>query len=253
MADVDIVDLRKIYTRDLLFRFYNELMIPNCGQFKNELDDIATWVDCFEQDFYERYSFNIVLLFAKEDTEHKEILGGATSEYYRKSNTALLSYIAVNPKCKGKGYAHILKNAIFDIIERDSKECGFETISAIFLETNSIHVKDTMDGPARHAVISSLGFRFLDFPYVQPALSEKQDKCHDLLLCCHTTFLNRHHPGLRETEGGSIESSVVMEFMKECFEVMMGSAVLTTDADYLKMLEFAHAHPQLTVIPPGTR
>ncbi len=59
-----------------------------------------------------------------------------------------------------------------------SNVAGYTGVSAVFLETNSAikvdAAKDVMDPVVRHTVLNNLGFRLLDYPYVQPALSAEQ-------------------------------------------------------------------------------
>ena len=45
---------------------------------------------------------NVIVLFAADDVEHKDILGGLMLEYHPKSNCGLLCYIVVSPKHKGE-------------------------------------------------------------------------------------------------------------------------------------------------------
>ena len=110
-----------------------------------------------------------------------------------------------------------------------------------------------MDPKERHNVLGALGFRLLDFPYVQPALSEEQGKCLDLLLGVHYSFLHAPPAGLKPGEGGAIDAKIALNFMAEFFAVLMGPESLIRDEDYLKIVEFVKTHDELTVIPPGSR
>ncbi len=134
---------------------------------------------------------------------------------------------------------------------------GRDKCSAIFLETNSAITadasKDCMDPAARQRALNALGFRLLDFPYVQPALSESKDKALDLVLGVHYSYLDSAVPGLREGEGGCLGVSVVMAFMREFFIVLMGEDSLNTDEHFLKMVQFAKDNDIVRVVAPGKK
>ena len=60
---------------------------------------------------------------------------------------------------------------------------GAAPFFALFAETNARGVEDgIMDVAVRHRVMHGLGFRMLDFEYIQPPLGESQGACYDLLL-----------------------------------------------------------------------
>jgi GNAT superfamily N-acetyltransferase len=50
-------------------------------------------------------------------------------------------------------------------------------------ETNAVGVSDgVMESEGRHGIMNRIGFKLLDFEYIQPPLSEDQNPCADLLL-----------------------------------------------------------------------
>lgn len=92
-----------------------------------------------------------------------------------------------------------------------------------------------MDPAVRHVVLQNLGFRILEFQYVQPALSPEQGKCSDLLFAVHSSFL-------KPTEDGrmGLRSEVVQAFIKEFFIVLMGQKSVdgaTADPDFLNQMK----------------
>jgi len=46
--DFEFVDLRKNYNKDLLVKFYQDMMVPNFGQFEDELEDMEIWLEHLE-------------------------------------------------------------------------------------------------------------------------------------------------------------------------------------------------------------
>ena len=70
----------------------------------DHVEDTSRWEEylCEEEGAEDQeLRMNVILLFAADDAEHKDILGGIVLEYYPASNCGLLSYIAVSPMHKG--------------------------------------------------------------------------------------------------------------------------------------------------------
>jgi len=240
MSDFEFVDLRKDYDKELLVRFYNDMMVPNFGQFEDELEDVEIWIDLLEnQKSEDQFALHILLALQKttqDGAEKKVILGGCACEYYPRSNCGLLTYIAVDPTQRSKGISHHIVQNVLSTLNGDAVKGGKPGLSALFLETNDATKvdaeKDVMDPLVRHKILNRLGFSILGFSYVQPALSPEQQKCVDLLLAVHKNFLTNEEG---ETPKKYLDSSIILEFMREFFIVLMGEAVLATDEDFLIM------------------
>lgn len=237
-ADYEFVDLRKDYDKELLVRFYNDMMVPNFGQFEDELEDVEIWIDLIENQNKPDSQFNLHILLALQKTqvdgaEKKVILGGCACEYYPVSNCGLLTYIAVDPKHRSKGISGQIVQNVLTTLNGDAIKGGKPGLSALFLETNDATKvdaeKDVMDPLVRHKILNRLGFSILGFNYVQPALSPEQQKCVDLLLAVHKSFLKD------EGDRKYLNSDIVLGFMREFFIVLMGEAILATDEDFLAM------------------
>jgi hypothetical protein len=109
-----------------------------------------------------------------------------------------------------------------------SFSAGYSACNAVFLETNSAlkvdASQDVMDPALRHRVLHQLGFRLLDFPYVQPALSDNQDACTDLLLAVHESYM----------VGTTFDARTTLSFVTEFFTVLIGPPV--GDPHYQQMV-----------------
>jgi len=242
MADFEFVDLRKNYNKELLIKFYNDMMVPNFGQFEDELEDVEIWIDLLEnQKSDQQFALHVLLALQKtteDGAEKKTILGGCACEYYPQSNCGLLTYIAVDPTQRSKGISGRIVQAVLSTLNGDAVNRGCSGLSALFLETNDATKvsaeKDVMDPLVRHKILNRLGFCILGFSYVQPALSPEQQKCVDLLLGVHKDFL-KDEPTNNAPPKKYLESSIILAFMREFFIVLMGEEVLATDEDFLVM------------------
>eukprot|EP00160_Parvularia_atlantis_P014350 Unigene3522_Nuclearia_a/m.10756 Unigene3522_Nuclearia_a/g.10756 ORF Unigene3522_Nuclearia_a/g.10756 Unigene3522_Nuclearia_a/m.10756 type:complete len:264 (-) Unigene3522_Nuclearia_a:63-854(-) len=235
MAEGDLVvrDLHVDYDRALLVRFYEDMMVPNFGQFEDELEPVDVWTQSMEQPETNPYTLHVILLFGPGSSK---IAGGVACEYYPKSNCGLLTYIAVDTEWRQKSLGRVLVREVLKALHADARKAGKAACDAVFLETNSDNVaqeKDVMVPAVRRRVLHKLGFRILRFRYVQPALAPGLGKCTDLLLTVHESFLGPVPAG-DAAVAGVLKSQPLLHFMREFFEVLMGAESLTTDPDYLQ-------------------
>ena len=68
----------------------------------DHIEDTSRWLDLLCRPYDpEAMRMNVIVLFAADDVEHTDILGGLMLEYHPKSNCGLLCYIVVSPNHKG--------------------------------------------------------------------------------------------------------------------------------------------------------
>lgn len=228
----------------LLRNFYFNVVQPRFVKFPDELDPLETWTLAFQQERMHA----IIAVGTKPLTNPTEpsltlspptsptqttqdentILGGLTCEYYPRSQTALLAYIAMSPQYEGKGVAKYL---IHEMV------ASLPPCEAIFVETNDRRKvtlsQDIMDPNTRHAKFVKLGFHFfLDFEFVQPPLSPVQSSCDNMVLGVHNSTLKRIDEGMF-----GVRREVVQAFLVEYFECTMGEEMSRKDKDLAKMLD----------------
>jgi len=199
------------------------------------LNDYRAYLTLFDTNSEGGWNFHILLALQRgsDGDGEKTILGGCACEYYPLSNSGLLTYIAMDPNHRSKGISGHIIQQVLNALNEDSRKAGNKGLSALFLETNDdtkvSAEKDVMDPLVRHKILSRLGFSILECRYVQPALSPDKQKCEDLLLAVHESFLKDD----KEKGTKYIDSSIIFSFIHEFFMVLMGEEVLDTDADYL--------------------
>lgn len=144
-------------------------------------------------------------------------------EYYVLSNCGLLAYLVTDASYRGKKLSNFLIEKAYEILHKESikrfnkfeeivysknytnmmvlKQMGaflqqtdtkkliekLKNYSTMFvLECEDETTKDTtMDSTLRHKIYQKLGFRMLDFDYIQAPLSKKQKSSTDLLMLCY--------------------------------------------------------------------
>ncbi|RUS32933.1 hypothetical protein BC938DRAFT_473770 [Jimgerdemannia flammicorona] len=237
-----LLNLRDNYSHDLLASFYKDLMVPNFGQFESELEPVSVWFKQFEDaDHQSLYTLHVILVLDQDPSKlshHSKavIYGGVCCEYYPKSNCGLMTYIAVSPTAKASGLGKLLVSHVLASLNAEARSRGHARCHAIYLETNNDHVdasKDVMLPATRRKVLHKLGFRILKFDYVQPRLSDDQDKCRDLYFAAHDSFLEEH-VGDGTSKVHVLHSQHLLEFIKEFYVVLQGEDSITEDEDYLK-------------------
>lgn len=209
----------EINKNEWLVRFYEELLVPNFSQFPDELDGLDTFYNVLNNISKSLYTLHITLL-----VEEDRILAGASYEYYPKSKSALLTYIVVSDVSKGIGLSKIIMSEIKNQLNIHHGE-----IKALFAESNSDKVdefKDVMNPKLRRQILNKLGFEYLDFDYIQPPLSDKSDKCKNLLLAVHKDYLSIN----------GFENSTLLNWLEEFWQTLIGDYYLK-DLDWIKTKE----------------
>ena len=129
------------------------------------------------------------------------IVAGIAFEYYQQAEVGLISYLSVHRKFRQMGIMSRLHPLAIQALEdlhintqnkrqreRQVTQNGFSSVSsgirAIFAETNTVDAGDVSEDETkeRHQALFSLGYRLLDFPYVQPPLGTNQESFDDLML-----------------------------------------------------------------------
>jgi len=232
-----ILHLRDAYSRPLLEEVYNSLMIPNFGQLESELEPLEVWYNQFESDPVEQsYIMHVIFAIPLREPppgQLPDIIGGVCCEYYPASNCGLMTYIAVSPTAKKTGVSRLLVTSVLDTLTSTSRKHGHpEGCAAIFLETNTDTVNpahDVMVPRTRRLILHRLGFRVLKFTYVQPRLSDEQEKCHDLYLSVHESYLRD-----MDSDKKGLASEVLLGFLHEFYIIYQSETAVRDDPDFVK-------------------
>jgi GNAT superfamily N-acetyltransferase len=94
--------------------------------------------------------------------------GGILFEWYRNGEAALLTYIVVAPDFRGRGLGRVLLKSALSRLTQETRLVPGASLP-LFAETE-MHDDEGGPPPARLGTLQSLGFRALDFDYVQPPL-----------------------------------------------------------------------------------
>ncbi len=131
--------------------------------------------------WYGANNYHILLL-----TENERPVGAAVSDYLAIPNTGFIEFLIVAEDCRGRGFGSRLLAKTEEALKSDARRNHESNLTAIIIELNdpfrTSTNKDNFDPFERVHVWDNWGFRRLEFPYVQPALSDEQKPVPGLIL-----------------------------------------------------------------------
>ncbi|EFA76800.1 histidine kinase [Heterostelium album PN500] len=251
----------------LATRFYHEVLVPNFSG-ENELDSLESWISMLpgnggsnnngnnnnsnsssggvtKQDFH----LLVSLRYLDDDiTQQPMICGGLVFEYHSDVNCGLLSYILVGDEHMARS---LIQRAV-DILDRNAVERGnLAGCNAIFLETahfsnNSTTTSTTtttknntdnriMETSYCHEFLDRMGWRKVDFSYVQPPLSVDKKPSGKLSLA---VLVTKRIPQSRP-DCHYLPASLLLEFTTNYwrFNCSANGYAMDDDVDYQHMIE----------------
>lgn len=145
-----------------------------------------------------------------------ELAGGIVYDYFEDSNCGIFEYIVVDPKYRGMRVAKKL------ISKATAELCSYAKnnhLDAIFIEIEdpeklkNLDAQAALDNYRRLQLWSNNKFYKVDIDYIQPALSENQNRLDNLMLAANTLETNRNY-----IDGKKLASFLV-DFNKICNRV----------------------------------
>lgn len=206
LESLRIHSMRSMYSLDLLTRFYNEQMIPHFP-LEDERDELDDWIYCLDPAQVATHDSEakrgplmdilLVLCDSRNSKDHGSmlqpfILAGVAFEYYQHAQVGLISYVTTNTSFRRRGIMKALHPLAIEALEElhrlsHYERCGYEPackIKAILAETNTVDAGDASqkDIEQRHRSLFALGYRFVEFPYIQPPLGTDMSTFDDVML-----------------------------------------------------------------------
>lgn len=184
-SELRLSSMNETFDLELLTQFYDELMIPNFP-LEEERDDLEDWLEYLSPaksgELSEDGPSMDVLILHMDGA----ILGGIAFEYYPQARAGLLSYMVVSTEFRRLGILATLHPVFCQALQSlHEVSSGASTkIHAILAETNTTTAGDVPVEVARkrHAILFKLGYRLLEFPYVQPPLAPDVGSFDDIML-----------------------------------------------------------------------
>ncbi|MCP4246871.1 MAG: GNAT family N-acetyltransferase [bacterium] len=185
-APIRITDLR-LHPDDALLASFADLY---AGAFPmdREREDPAIWRDLLWNESPDPVSpvFHLFVAVSQSaETHGREVCGGLTAEFYRRSGCGLLAYLATAPAWRRRGVARRLMAHAMDALHRDAAGVG-TYLRAVFGEVQDPRVvskqAEAMCPTDRIRVLHRLGARWIDMPYIEPEVNPGHGKSSHLAL-----------------------------------------------------------------------
>jgi GNAT superfamily N-acetyltransferase len=179
---------------DLLEHFYQECFIP---EFPNPderetLEHIKEYLRRKETGWYGKNNFHVVVMLDGETP-----IGGSISDYLVEPNAGVIEYLVISPDHRGTGLGGQLIEHAERLLHDDAQRSRGRRLDWILSEMDDPYVTpaptNRFDPFVRPRIWHKWGYKLLDFPYVQPALSADKQPVTNLLLSakpCSSRFVD---------------------------------------------------------------
>lgn len=203
-----IVDSKSYSEQVLLINSFKEIYISAFPDI-NEREDFEVILQRVFWNKQPNEPHSILILTATDD-KNPEVTGGLIADWYENSKAIHLIYLVTAEKFRGKGIAKKLINegvtAIKQWIEKEKKI----EIKNVFFESNNPEKtkNDNFDTIARLEIFSQFGAKWINIPYIQPALDTKKREVDNLFLLSFTQF---------NVKGDKIPEIEIIAFLKDLY------------------------------------
>jgi len=169
-------------------------------------------------------------------------LAGSISDYFEASATAAIEFLVVEPRFWGHGIGTKLVQSTETAIAGAAALLG-RGVEFIAIEINDPYkfsaIKDNVDPFARLRFWEQRGYSKLDFPYLQPAFSARQQPVKHLLLAIKTFGLIRAH----------LRADAVENFLRDYLTHAMQISEPETSSEFRRMVAYFDQHPIVGRVP----
>lgn len=229
--EVDLKDPKAISD---LARFYAEIYLscfPNPDE-RESFDNLLSYLR--EAEGQNEYRYRILLAKDSED----RILGGSIFDYFKRSNSAVIEFIAVKNDLQSGGIGSNIYRHVLALLGEDAVANGKTGVGHVFCEIDSPEYSTA-------AVKKYLFFwhknhyRHIDFSYVQPALSANQAPVTGLWLTV-AKFADKE-----STVPAQLLLDVVYDYMKYCMHIDDPAA----DPAFIQMKKEVDAKSAVALLP----
>jgi len=166
---------------EILRRFYDAIYIP---QFPNRderesLANIINYLELKKTGWYGCNNYHVLL-----SLQDGQAVAGSFTDYLHEPNSAVLEFLVVANALRGIGHGRRLLDRTEKLLASDALTLHGTPLDCIVAEMNDPfkQADDSMDSFVRAMIWDGWGYRRLDVPYVQPALSKDKAAVDGLLL-----------------------------------------------------------------------
>lgn len=175
-----------------LDQFYEQLFIP-CFPDPNEresLENMKAYLTAKRNGWYESLGEMNCYHILLGDMDGRAV-AAAVFDYLAGPNVGILEFILVSEEMRGQGIGSRMHRQVEEVLRKDALRAGHASLDGIVIEMNDPFqvelATDNVDPFERARMWGQWDYEVMEFPYVQPALSEDQGPVTYLLLCVRRT------------------------------------------------------------------
>ena len=199
LADKSSVsDLAQFYTEIYLESFPNE-------DERETFDNLITYLK--NNEGQTEYSYHILLAKNSDGL----VVGGAVFDYFKRTNSAVIEFIAVKGNLQACGYGTAIYKRVQTLLSYDANKNKFQNVDNIFCEIESPELNLT--GSKKYLYFWNKNYyKRLKFDYLQPALSANGRPVKGLWFTVNSGRSENTFPA-------STICAVLYDYMKYCMQI----------------------------------
>lgn len=196
--------------RAVLERFYSDLYVkefPDPDE-RETLENMLRYLELKEEGWYGPNNYHI--LVAENDGT---VAAASMSDYLAEPNAGVIEFLVTGIKWRSKGLGRHLLSWTEQTLDEDAWRSAGSGVRCVVAEMNDPFrpsgIEDSLDPFARAGIWGRWGYKKIEFPYVQPALSKGQHPVEHLLLMAR--------PLVPEVESGmpaALVEGILREYMR---------------------------------------
>lgn len=226
--------------RELLRDFYQELYViefPDPDE-RESLENMERYLELKTQGWYGKNNYHITI-----GIQDGKPIAGVIADYLAEANSGVIEFLVVAPEFRHRKIGKAILEITESLLLADAKQHLGRNLDCIVAEMNdpfkTTSVRDNVDPAKRTLIWKQWGYDGLDFPYIQPALSNSQQPASNLLLIAKI---------FRETWSQSIPSVIVKAIVHEYLRWAMRIETPKACAEYRDMVAFLDERPEVPVL-----
>lgn len=211
----DVIDLRETPNEQVLDDLYRTLYLPSFP-IPEQQEDPSIWKPLLWGPPLPPPKPILRILVAGNgltSATRGSLLGFIIIEFFRRSSSGLLTYLAVHPHARRQGIARLLLQNARESLRRDAAQQQ-SGLSGIFGEVNDPQRiadprESAREADERVIILSSLGARRVPINYVQPQLGPGRGRSYSLMLVAFPPD---------STPTTSLPGRIIQEFLHEFYQ-----------------------------------
>jgi GNAT superfamily N-acetyltransferase len=229
---------------DLLRTFYEDCFVPEFPN-PNERESfevIQNYLRLKDTGWYKKNNYHVLVLL-----DGDKPIGGSISDYLDEPNAGVIEYFVIQPEHRGQGLGRRLLEETERLLHLDADKSRNRPLDWIVAEMDDPYVTpgrtSGMDYFALARIWHSMGYRLLDFPYLQPALSSDKKPVSNLSMigriCSH------------RFKGSQVASADVQILLREYLQWAMRIQEPEKNDVFNRMREFLEAAGAVELVSFG--